>query len=66
MSFVNNVWICGVGLYEFGMKVVMMWIFNDYVCWVNFLKEKDKNFEGSDICEGFLVVFFICVLEKIF
>lgn len=37
---------------------------NDYVCKIGFFKEKDKNFEGFDYCEGLLVILFIFVFEE--
>lgn len=40
-------------------------MYNEYVWKVGLLKEKDKNLEGSDFCEGLVVVFFIWVLENL-
>lgn len=64
--FVNNVCIKDGGIYEVGFKIVMMCVFNEYVCKVVLLKEKDKNLEGIDICEGVVVIVLVCVLEEVF
>lgn len=53
-------------MYEIGFKFVIIKVMNDYVCKIGFFKEKDKNFEGLDYCEGLAVVFFILVLEEYF
>jgi len=47
------------GMYEEGFWVVFISLINCYVCEKGYLKEKDDNFFGEDICEGFIVVVFI-------
>lgn len=53
-------------MYEFGVKSVMMCVFNEYVCKVSLLKEKDKNLEGMDIWEGLGVIVFVRIFEELF
>lgn len=56
LLFVNNVWMLDGGIYEVGFCSVWMKVFNEYVCKVGLLKDKDKNLEGFDVCEGLFVV----------
>jgi len=47
------------GMYEEGFCVVLTSLVNWYVCEKGYLKDKDDNFLGEDICEGFIVVVLI-------
>lgn len=44
----------------------MICVFNEYVCCINELKDKDKNLDGNDICEGLIVIILVCILEEFF
>jgi len=65
LSFVNNVKTIDGGTHEIGFKSGLTRIFNDYAKENNILKNKDKNFEGSDVREGLTAVISIKVPEKI-
>ncbi len=65
LSFVNNVRTKDGGTHEVGMKTSMTKAFNEYARKVNFLKEKDKNLEGSDFREGLAAVLSIRVPENL-
>ncbi|SFL73969.1 topoisomerase-4 subunit B [Salibacterium qingdaonense] len=63
LSFVNNVRTKDGGTHESGAKTALTRAFNEYARKMNFLKEKDKNLDGSDIREGFTAVIAIRVPE---
>ncbi len=64
-SFVNNIRTKDGGTHETGLKSAITRAFNDYARKFNFLKEKDKNFEGSDLREGLTSVLSIRVPENL-
>ncbi|SDH02519.1 DNA topoisomerase IV subunit B [Alteribacillus persepolensis] len=64
LSFVNNVRTRDGGTHESGAKTAMTRAVNEYARKMNFLKEKDKNLDGSDIREGFTAVISIKVPEN--
>ncbi|MFB4164230.1 DNA topoisomerase IV subunit B [Alteribacillus sp. JSM 102045] len=64
LSFVNNVRTKDGGTHESGAKTAMTRAVNEYARKMNFLKEKDKNLDGSDIREGFTAVVSIKVPEN--
>ncbi|MFC5711815.1 DNA topoisomerase IV subunit B [Thalassorhabdus alkalitolerans] len=64
LSFVNNVRTKDGGTHESGAKTAMTRAINEYGRKMNFLKEKDKNLDGSDIREGFTAVISIRVPEE--
>ncbi|MFZ4452461.1 DNA topoisomerase IV subunit B [Salibacterium aidingense] len=63
LSFVNNVRTKDGGTHESGAKTALTRVVNEYARKMNFLKEKDKNLDGSDIREGFTAVIAIRVPE---
>ncbi|QAS70459.1 DNA topoisomerase IV subunit B [Oenococcus sicerae] len=65
LSFVNNVRTPDGGTHETGMRVAWTKAFNDYARKVGLLKDKDTNFEGSDVREGLSVVINLRVPENI-
>ncbi|MDQ0299274.1 topoisomerase-4 subunit B [Salibacterium salarium] len=65
LSFVNNVRTKDGGTHESGAKTALTRAVNEYARKMNFLKDKDKNLDGSDIREGFTAVIAIRVPESI-
>lgn len=65
LSFVNNVRTKDGGTHEAGMKSAMTKTLNEYARKVGLLKEKDKNFEGSDVREGLAAVISIRIPEDL-
>lgn len=55
-SFVNSIPTRGGGTHETGFKTALTRVMNDYARRNGFLKEKDKNLEGSDLREGLMGV----------
>lgn len=55
-SFVNLVRTKDGGPHEVGYKTAFTKVFNDFARKNNLLKEKDKNFEGSDVREGLTAI----------
>lgn len=55
-SFVNMVRTKDGGTHESGLRTAFTKVFNEYARRNGLLKEKDKNFEGSDVREGLTVV----------
>lgn len=64
LSFVNHVRTKDGGTHESGCKTAMTRIFNEYARKAGFLKEKDKNLEGSDVREGLTAIISIRVPEE--
>ena len=65
ISFVNNVKTSDGGTHEVGFKSALTKAFNDYARKNNFLKAKDKNFEGSDVREGLTSVISLRIPEAL-
>ena len=65
ISFVNNVKTSDGGTHEVGFKSALTKAFNDYGRKNNFLKAKDKNFEGSDVREGLTAVISLRIPEAL-
>lgn len=65
VSFVNNVKTADGGSHEVGFKSALTKAFNDYGRKNNFLKAKDKNFEGADVREGLTAVISLKVPEAL-
>jgi topoisomerase-4 subunit B len=63
LSFVNNVRTRDGGTHESGTRTAITRAFNDYARKVGFLKEKDKNLDGTDIREGFTGVVSVRIPE---
>ncbi len=64
ISFVNNVKTNDGGTHEVGFKTAITRVFNEYARDNNYLKEKDKNFEGNDTREGLTAILSLQVPEK--
>ena len=65
VSFVNNVKTIDGGSHEVGFKTALTRVFNDYAKSNNFVKEKDKALEGSDVREGLTAVISLKIPENI-
>lgn len=63
-SFVNLVRTRDGGSHEVGYKTAFTKAFNDFARSKGFLKEKDKNYEGSDVREGLTSIIAITVPES--
>ncbi|MGN1344648.1 MAG: DNA topoisomerase IV subunit B [Traorella sp.] len=64
-SFVNMVRTKDGGTHEVGCRSAFTKVFNDYARKYGLLKEKDKNFEGSDVREGLTVVLSLGIPENL-
>ncbi|MBR2551511.1 MAG: DNA topoisomerase IV subunit B [Erysipelotrichaceae bacterium] len=64
-SFVNLVRTSDGGSHEVGYKTAFTKTINDYARSHNLLKEKDKNFEGSDVREGLTTILSLTIPEDI-
>lgn len=65
VSFVNNVKTSDGGSHEVGLKSALTKVFNDYAKNNGYLKNKDKNFEGTDVREGLTVVLSLKIPEDL-
>jgi topoisomerase IV subunit B len=65
ISFVNNVKTNDGGSHEIGFKSAITRIFNDYARENNYLKTKDKNFEGNDTREGMTAILSLKIPEDL-
>ena len=65
ISFVNNVKTTDGGTHEVGFKSAITKIINDYAKENNFLKNKDKTFEGSDVREGLTAIISVQIPEDL-
>ena len=65
VSFVNNVKTIDGGSHEVGFKTALTRVFNDYAKKNNFLKAKDKSFEGTDVREGLTAVISLKIPEDL-
>ncbi|MEG0076452.1 DNA topoisomerase IV subunit B [Anaerorhabdus sp.] len=64
-SFVNLVRTADGGTHEIGFKSAITKAFNDYARKMGILKEKDKNFEGTDVREGLTSIISVSVPENL-
>ncbi|NLC96583.1 MAG: DNA topoisomerase IV subunit B [Erysipelotrichaceae bacterium] len=64
-SFVNLVRTSDGGTHEIGYKSAFTKSFNDYARKNGILKEKDKNFDGSDVREGLTSIISLTVPEEL-
>lgn len=64
-SFVNNVKTVDGGTHEVGFKTAITRVFNEYARNNNYLKAKDKNFEGNDTREGLTAVISLQIPEEL-
>ncbi len=65
ISFVNNVKTNDGGTHEIGLKSAITRIFNEYARDNEYLKGKDKNFEGNDTREGLTAILSLQIPEKL-
>ncbi|MDR1795421.1 MAG: DNA topoisomerase IV subunit B [Erysipelotrichaceae bacterium] len=63
-SYVNLVRTKDGGTHEIGFKTALTKVFNDFARRNDILKDRDKNFEGSDIREGLTAVLSLSIPEK--
>ncbi|MDO5568784.1 MAG: DNA topoisomerase IV subunit B [bacterium] len=63
VSFVNNVKTSDGGTHEVGFKTAITKAINDYAKNNNFLKGKDKGFDGSDVREGLTAIISVQIPE---
>ncbi|MFD1360480.1 DNA topoisomerase IV subunit B [Lentibacillus salinarum] len=64
LSFVNHVRTKDGGTHESGARTAITRVFNDYAREKSFLKEKDKNLEGTDIREGLTAIVSVRIPEE--
>ncbi|MUK90663.1 DNA topoisomerase IV subunit B [Ornithinibacillus sp. L9] len=64
LSFVNHVRTRDGGTHESGARSAITRMFNEYARRANFLKEKDKNLEGTDIREGLTAIVSVRIPEE--
>ena len=64
-SFVNMVRTKDGGTHEVGCRSAFTKVFNEYARKTGLLKDKDKNFEGSDVREGLTVVLSLGIPEHL-
>ncbi len=65
ISFVNMVRTQDGGSHEVGARTAFTKVFNDYARRNGLIKEKDKNFEGSDIREGLTMIISVGIPENL-
>ncbi|HHT38369.1 MAG TPA: DNA topoisomerase IV subunit B [Mollicutes bacterium] len=65
ISFVNNVKTTDGGSHEVGFKTALTRVFNDYAKANNYLKGKDKSFDGSDVREGLTAILSLKIPETL-
>ena len=64
-SFVNNVKTSDGGSHEVGFKTALTKVYNDYARSNGYLKNKDKNLEGSDTREGLTAIISLQIPEAL-
>ena len=65
VSFVNLVRTKDGGTHEMGFRTAFTKAFNDYARKIGLLKEKEKNFEGSDVREGLTSIVSVSIPENL-
>lgn len=65
VSFVNLVRTKDGGTHEMGFRTAFTKAFNDYARKIGLLKDKDKNFEGSDVREGLTSIVSVSIPENL-
>ena len=65
VSFVNNVKTTDGGTHEVGFKTALTKVFNDYARTNKYLKDKDKNLEGTDTREGITAIISLQIPENL-
>lgn len=64
ISFANNVKTIDGGTHVVGFRTSLTKVINEYARNENLLKEKDKNFEGSDVREGLTAIISVRIPES--
>ncbi len=64
ISFVNNVKTTDGGTHEIGFKTALTRVFNDYAKNNNYVKGKNRIFEGSDVREGLTAIISLKIPES--
>lgn len=64
LSFANSVKTIEGGSHEMGFKLALTELMNEYARKIKILREKDLNFDGSDIREGLTAVISVKVPER--
>jgi topoisomerase-4 subunit B len=65
-SYVNNIPTTEAGTHETGFKTGMTRAFKEWAKKLNLLKERDKDFEGSDLREGMTAILKVKISNPIF
>ena len=66
LSFANNVHTPEGGTHEEGLKTALTRVFNEFGRSKGYLKEKDENWQGSDVREGMIAVVSVKLQEAQF
>ena len=66
LSFANNVHTPDGGTHEEGLKTALTRVFNEFGRAKGYLKEKDENWQGSDVREGMIAVVSVKLQEAQF
>lgn len=66
LSFANNVYTPEGGTHEEGLKTALTRVFNEFGRAKGYLKEKDENWQGSDVREGMIAVVSVKLQEAQF
>ena len=66
LSFANNVHTPEGGTHEEGLKTALTRVFNEFSRAKGYLKEKDENWQGSDVREGMIAVVSVKLQEAQF
>ena len=66
LSFANNVHTPEGGTHEEGLKTALTRVFNEFGRAKGYLKEKDENWQGSDVREGMIAVVSVNLQEAQF
>ena len=66
LSFANNVHTHEGGTHEEGLKTALTRVFNEFGRAKGYLKEKDENWQGSDVREGMIAVVSVKLQEAQF
>ena len=66
LSFANNVHTPEGGMHEEGLKTALTRVFNEFGRAKGYLKEKDENWQGSDVREGMIAVVSVKLQEAQF
>lgn len=65
VSFVNNVKTGDGGSHEVGFKTALTRVFNEYAKENDYVKGKDRGFEGTDVREGLTAILSVRIPETI-